>query len=464
MGKFFIRLWSVFLLVVSGMVLLAPANARAQDWPATIKVGLAQNVSEQQFQVEGNYLLLELNGARPLAVLEEGKDYRVKVQDGELAFYQGERCLWQGSADLWLRRGGRPLLVQSASGQTATAFPGGERGLYVQAAGGLYRMADLNAVPVLITAAGQQPLAGEPGTSGHVQFSGEPLSGGYRGDMLFLGRDNGYLLVNQLPVEEYLYGVVPAEMPSSWPAEALKAQAVAARTYAIKQIMSGNAASRGFDVWPDERSQVYLGLRVENPATAAAVDGTRGQILTYKDQVIDALFHSSSGGYTENSEDMWQNPVAYLRGKPDPYDQNDRHYNWQVNFTADQLARQLNWSKYNLTTVTDVQVQERTAVGRRIKRLQITGLDQSGNTVPIEIANADRLRRVLALKSAPFDVQKQYDQQNNLVAVVFTGSGWGHALGMPQWGARGMAQQGYNYREILSYYFTDVQLASIFQD
>lgn len=464
MGKFYVRLRSVLLIVLSGMILMAPATARAQEWPETIKVCLAQNVSEQQFQVQGDYLLVELSDARPLAVLEEGKVYRVKVQDGELAFYEGERCLWQGSADLWLRRGGRLLVVQSAAGQAETAFPGGERGMYVQAAGGLYRMADVKASPVLLTAAGQQPLAGEPGASGHVQFSGGPVSGNYRGDVLFLGRAGGCWLVNQLPVEEYLYGVVPSEMPSSWPGEALKAQAVAARTYAIKQIMSGNAASRGFDVWPDERSQVYLGMRVENPATGAAVDGTRGQILTFKGQAIDALFHSSSGGYTENSEDMWQNQVAYLRGKPDPYDQNDRHYNWQVNFTADQLARQLNWSKYNLTTVTDVQVKERTVVGRRIKRLQITGLDQSGSTVQIEIANADRLRSVLALKSAPFDVQKQYDQQNNLVAVVFTGSGWGHALGMPQWGARGMAQQGYNYREILSYYFTDVQLASIFQE
>lgn len=464
MGKFFIRLLTVFLILVSGMMLVAPVNALARDWPETIKVCLAQNVSEQQFQVQGSYLLVDMSDARPLAVLEEGKAYRVKVQDGELAFYQGERCLWQGSADLWLRRGGRTLVVQSAAGQTETAFPGGERGLYVQAAGGLYRMSEINAAPVLITAAGQQPLAGEQSGSGYVQFSGGPVSGDYRGDMLFRGHDTGYTLVNQLPVEEYLYGVVPSEMPSSWPEEALQAQAVAARTYAIKQILSGNAAGRGFDVWPDERSQVYLGMRVENPATNAAIDNTRGQILTYKGQVIDALFHSSSGGYTENSEDMWQNPVAYLRGKADPYDQNDRHYNWQVNFTADQLARQLSWSKYNLTTVTDVQVKERTAVGRRIKKLQITGLDQSGSTVQIEIANADRLRSVLALKSAPFDVQKQYDQQNNLVAVVFTGSGWGHALGMPQWGARGMAMKGYNYREILSYYFTDVQLANIFQD
>ncbi len=466
MGKriHIIRLFVVSLFSMIGVMLVAPLPARGQNWPEAVKVCLAQDVSSQSFRVQGNYVLQEQSGGRVLAALEDGQVYQVRMQNRELSLYQGDKCLAQSSSDLWLRQGGRPLVVQSAAGQIEVAIPGAEQGLFVQTASGLHKMAALSSSLVLLTAGGHEQIARNQNGSGVVQFSGGPLNGSYRGDMFFIQREAGFLLVNQLPVEEYLYGVVPSEMPASWPAEALKAQAVAARTYAVKQILSGNAASRGFDVWPDERSQVYLGMRVENPDTNAAVDSTRGQILLYDGKVIDALFHSSSGGFTENSEDMWQNPVPYLRGKPDPYDKNDRHYNWQVTFTADQLARQLAWSKYNLTTVSDVVIKERTAIGQRIKRLQVTGLDQSGSPVQLEIANADRLRSALALKSAPFDVQKQFDQQNNLAAITFTGSGWGHALGMSQWGARGMALQGYNYRDILSYYFTDVQLVNMFSE
>ena len=170
----------------------------------------------------------------------------------------------------------------------------------------------------------------------------------YRGSMLLLVTKTGLQAINILPLESYLRGVVPSEMPASWPIEALKAQAVAARTYAWSR-MSPN---KTWDLVPTAANQVYLGYQHEQASSDLAVSSTVNQVLTYKGTVISAVFHSDAGGYTENSEyaftDGLGDPgtkVPYLRGKPDvdangvPYDINTPNYDWHTGqFTLAQLS------------------------------------------------------------------------------------------------------------------------------
>jgi stage II sporulation protein D len=171
----------------------------------------------------------------------------------------------------------------------------------------------------------------------------------YRGNMRMIASTNGLETINVLPIEQYLRGVVPAEMPSVWPLEALKAQAVAARTYSWSHLKGDK---REYDMLPTAANQVYGGYHHEEASTDLAVFQTMGQVLTYNGNVISALYHACAGGYTENSEYAFVtnagNPgsvVAYLRGKPDvdpngvPYDINAASYDFNTGqFTMSQLS------------------------------------------------------------------------------------------------------------------------------
>jgi stage II sporulation protein D len=163
-------------------------------------------------------------------------------------------------------------------------------------------------------------------------------SGLYRGT-LELHPGGGVTAVNVLELDPYVQGVVPGEMPSAWNIEALKAQAVAARSYALATRKSTGA----FDQYPDTRSQVYRGVTGETASTNSAVQSTLGQILTHGGQPATTYFFSSSGGHTENVENVFKasSPRAYLRGVPDPFDRISPRHRWTVRFTPPQLDRRL---------------------------------------------------------------------------------------------------------------------------
>jgi stage II sporulation protein D len=149
---------------------------------------------------------------------------------------------------------------------------------------------------------------------------------------------NGKLrAINFVGLEQYLYGVVPSEMPYTWHPEALKAQAVVARSYALATRRTG-----AFDLYPDTRSQVYLGIEHERPSTNAAVDATAGEVVLYEGQVAKTYFFSTSGGRTASAEDVWGEAVPYLLSVPDPYDTISPHHTWgPLAFTGAQLAKRL---------------------------------------------------------------------------------------------------------------------------
>jgi stage II sporulation protein D len=194
--------------------------------------------------------------------------------------------------------------------------------------------------------------------------------------------------INVVGLEQYLYGVVPSEMPYTWLPEALKAQAVVARSYALATRKSG-----AFDVYPDTRSQVYLGIEHEKPSTNAAVDATAGKVLLYGGQVAKTYFFSTSGGRTASAEDVWGEAVPYLVSVPDPYDSISPYHNWgPFAYTGTKLARALKVKG----TVTDLQSQVNTS--GRVKSLTVVTTKGT-----ITVAGAD-LRRRLGVRSTWFTV------------------------------------------------------------
>ncbi|MCL5039122.1 MAG: SpoIID/LytB domain-containing protein, partial [Firmicutes bacterium] len=331
----------------------------------------------------------------------------------------------------------------------------------------------------------------------------------YRGILeVYRGTDGLLSLVNVLPLEEYLYGVVPAEMPSDWPLEALKAQAVAARTYA-RQRLGISQPGQGFDICATKYCQVYLGVNAEKPAASQAVDATRGLVLTYNGQLISAFFHASGGGYTENSENVWGEALPYLRGVPD-FDQASPHFSWTAFFTPQEIQDALSREGYDLGRFYNLMPAGQPGVSGRWTTLKLEG--SKGD----EIMKATELRRVLNLKSTLFRIIQQTEGwQDRLKTYVSTdsvvllggdgrrvakpvgmvtvlaggssrpvaladgrgaagvvtagremvptgirleGHGWGHGVGLSQWGARAMAEKGNNFQTILKYYYQGVNI------
>ena len=198
-------------------------------------------------------------------------------------------------------------------------------------------------------------------------------SGLYRGRMVLTRSGSSVLAVNHVGLEPYLFGVVPAEMPSSWPAEALKAQAVVARSYALTSRRTGLA----YDVFADVRSQVYRGVTGEVPTTNDAVRATRGRVVLAGGQVAQTFFFSTSGGRTQGNEEEWGSaPVSYLRPVDDPHDDLSPYHTWRARFSRAQVASLLR--DYTRGRFRRLRVASRGPSGRALT-LRIVG--RSGTTV-----------------------------------------------------------------------------------
>jgi stage II sporulation protein D len=210
----------------------------------------------------------------------------------------------------------------------------------------------------------------------------------YRGSIQVDVTNGKLRAINVVGLEQYLYGVVPSEMPFSWHSEALKAQAVVARSYALAVRKTGP-----FDLYPDTRSQVYLGLDHERPATSAAVDATAGKVVLYDGQVAKTYFFSSSGGRTASSQDVWGTAVPYLVSVPDPYDSISPYHDWgPFAFTGAKLGRVLR-APGRL-----IDIQPELNSSGRVSSLTVVGTNGS-----VAVA-AGNLRRRLGLRSTWFSV------------------------------------------------------------
>jgi stage II sporulation protein D len=206
-----------------------------------------------------------------------------------------------------------------SASKTYVARPSGA-GVVIRASGGK-RVATFTTIPVRITS-----------SRGYVRLGGTAMngvtSGNYRGALeLRPGMGGGVTAVNALSLDQYVMGVVPGEMPSSWHSEALKAQAVAARSYALATDRGGSV----FDQYPDTRSQVYRGMTGEVSSTNDAVRATSSEVVTHNGQIVVTYFFSTSGGHTENIENVWGGePVPYLKGVEDPYDKLSPRHRWRI--------------------------------------------------------------------------------------------------------------------------------------
>lgn len=328
----------------------------------------------------------------------------------------------------------------------------------------------------------------------YYQINGTTYRGGAMIQGVGQGAFGGLNHVNVQPIDTYLYGVLPKEMAYNWPMEALKAQAVAARNFAVLSMNKHKAY--GFDVCTTTDCQVYGGLLSEKPECSQAVDETKGLMIYSNGVPISAFYHSNSGGATENSENVWVAVLSYIRGKSDPYSLDAPNSNWILSYSYTAFSEALKKGGYDVGVVNQVRVDKRTTNGRVAS---VTVLGSKGSFT----FEKEKLRTVLGatqLKSMYFEIQEgsqlsvltkngiQLTEKtgiytlsasglNPLVApytkyngssyvkgtlasddLTLIGRGYGHGLGMSQWGAKKMAESGYSFEEILKFYYSAVEI------
>lgn len=350
----------------------------------------------------------------------------------------------------------------------------------------------------------------------------------YRGAIeIVKGEKTGLTAVNVIEMEAYLYSVVPCEMVPSWPLEALKAQAVAARSMATFQY--NRHIKKGYNVVDTTTTQVYGGLTKEDKRTTEAVNETRGEIAWYKDKVAETLYYSTSGGYTEDPKYVWGNTIDYLKALPDPYETEPEQAPWTRTITMKEIDKCLANVGANIGSAQGLSVISRTSSGR-VQELQIIGTTGvhtltnestrtffsstnegslksrmfnfsssdytntgTGNTKTegmnkINIMTEDDLvsqfldklyaisaedlvplsnkiwvqsdSEVVELKATSNQTENNVVGTNETVYGDFTvyGKGFGHGVGMSQSGAKGMAEEGFDYQEIMKYYFLGIEI------
>lgn len=260
----------------------------------------------------------------------------------------------------------------------------------------------------------------------------------FRGELeIILKEDRNFFLVNVLPLEDYIKGVLYHEVSHYWPKEVLKAQAIVCRTYVSYQAQVNK--DRDFDVTADVYSQVYGGASSERFRTNRFVEETRGMVLLYQDELFPAYFHACCGGHTEAASSLWKIDILPLRGRYCPFCREAPHFHWQTLLPLEDIAKKLKIKE----KILDIRTQGKTSSGR-VKEL-ILILDRGRHIIP---AKEFRLKvGPEIIRSNRFKV-KLMDSY-----VLFEGQGWGHGVGFCQWGAYFMAKHKADFVEILKYYY-----------
>lgn len=271
---------------------------------------------------------------------------------------------------------------------------------------------------------------------------------------LYLGRitvrpdpQRGLEVVNRLPLETYLLGIVGSEMNSSWPIDALRAQAVAARTYAMERRMKMRAANKPFDMDATVLSQVYTGAERITDSVVAAVQSTRGEVLAHNHMLVEALFHSTCGGRTAAAGTVFHHHVPYLVSRRCDWCKESSRHRWSIEMSLEEVSRRL--AKAGLV------------------KGAVSGFSRPRTRSPIEVvvAGAKKVlhaRDVRAALGYGDLYSQEFSAETRGGKVRFTGQGFGHRVGMCQWGAKGLADRGSSYREILSHYYAGARVKRIY--
>lgn len=276
----------------------------------------------------------------------------------------------------------------------------------------------------------------------------------YRGLVEIAPSDSGVMAINRVPLDDYVASVIGSEMGDRFHIEALRAQAVASRTYVLYQ--RNDRLDEPFDVGTSVDWQVYKGIEGESSLTQQASQSTLGQVLTYNGQLINSVFHSSSGGYTENVEHVWQEPLPYLRAVDDSAWSPEMP--WDVSLGSSQLAS----LAPEIGSIINVEITERSPQGRALS-ISLQGT-QGTRTV-----RASEFRRALDLRSTYFSIEPESSTITTASTIQMAtplnfhiqGRGYGHGVGMSQWGAGTMAEQNLSYQDILKHYYQGVELAIV---
>jgi len=373
------------------------------------------------------------------------------------------RVLLQEGPQIELAASEQPLQLRDAAGQPLAVLAPGQVLIAQsdpQQTTGLRLLRDGVALPPVTGALWLEPMA--PGSLVVLQQRR------YRGRLQLLRQATGLQAINHVSLETYLPSVVGSEMPASWPQPALRAQAVAARTYALRQRRSAEP----FDLRATVSSQVYRGVEGETDSTREAVAATRLQVLTYGGSLIEAVFHSSSGGTTEASGELWAQQLPYLVAVPD-FDDQSPVRSWSERFGPDQLSQAF----AETGGLFKLQVLSRTATGR-LRQVRIEG------PLGTLLLTGAQLRQRLGLRSTQVELalvgtadpagpaepagppvlpplpplQWPERQAPAGVTLVVSGRGFGHGIGMSQWGAYALARRGVDHSAILSHYYPGTQL------
>lgn len=271
----------------------------------------------------------------------------------------------------------------------------------------------------------------------------------YRGSLTVRAEGGTLQIVNRAGIEEYLYGVVTKESVPSWPLEALKAQAIASRTYALYQVQ--HRQDRDYDMVDDEGSQVYGGVEGESAAGRRAVDETRGMIATYRGRPIYAMFTSNTGWYTADPAFIFDQPLPYLTAQPDEYSPGEQMGRWKRTYSAADIRRKLSDIGVQLGTIRAIEPRVTCRSGR-IVRVDIS--DDRGSHV---MRTRPTLGRALNLPEILLTVERSGDE------FVFAGGGFGHGVGLSQWGAKAMAAKGLGVKDILAFYYRGAEITALAQ-
>ncbi|WP_409227389.1 SpoIID/LytB domain-containing protein [Gudongella sp. SC589] len=402
------------------------------------------------------------------------------------------------------------IYQKNEKGDSLMELPG--KAMYISLSLGRYDEIDVyddsNTYVATLPANGTVLFGTESGSEGMMSVDGKK----YRGYITFIGNRNGLYVINHVDIESYLYGVVPKEIPSLSSEEALKAQAIAARSYAYSTM--NKHINEGYNICDTTHCQVYGGYDAEQPTTNRAVDNTMALVAQYNGSVASTVFHSSSGGHTESSENVWGGRVPYLVAVEDPYSLNTINSNWEVTIDSDSLSKKLLAGGIDIGDIRSIDIAEKTESGR-VMELVLNG--SNGNA---EISG-ERFRSLIGtttIKSTLFSVEgnsvsggsnssiiyaaserrigmlegdrgslsiisdygriRSYSDESITVigdsgvftyktpdtidisrgSVVISGRGFGHGIGMSQYGAIEMAKQGFDFEEILEHYYTGIEI------
>ena len=268
----------------------------------------------------------------------------------------------------------------------------------------------------------------------------------YSGNIRISVHGKQLFAVNYVDIESYLKSVVPSEMPSTWPMEALKAQAVVARTYALYHRAG---SSKEYDLYSGTRSQVYKGVCFEKNNSNMAVYLTERMCLYDNEKPVPTYYHSTCGGHTFSADSIWERALDSIEGVDCKFCKDSTHYKWKKSIGRRKLGKILSKKGYKIGKIKKMRIV-------KDKPYKIFIEDKYGKSQALDMNKFRILVGPDMIKSSNFRVKVGWFR------VKFKGNGWGHCVGLCQWGARGMAVNGYSYKQILQHYYPNLDLKRLF--